>query len=164
MGPNFAGAALKESWAVILKPKTVLVVEDDPANADLLVWLLVDAGYQTLRAANGQDALEELRSKCIDLVVTDVMMPIMDGLQLVDAVRGDRSLASIPVLIQTSGPEEAVRALGASIDGYLPKPFQKAVLLRKVAELLSPAYEPASGKTWRNRPPDGGADPGASSP
>jgi PAS domain S-box-containing protein len=112
----------------------VLIADDNADMRDYLARLLGGAGYDVLLAADGQVALETIRAGQPDLVVSDVMMPRLDGLGLVAALRRDSRTAAVPVLLLSAraGQEASIEGLQAGADDYLVKPFAAAELLARV--------------------------------
>jgi PAS domain S-box-containing protein len=112
----------------------VLVADDNADMRDYLTRLLRSAGHRVEAVADGQAALEAARRQSPDLVVSDVMMPRLDGLQLVAALRGDSRTAGTPVLLLSAraGQEASIEGLEAGADDYLVKPFSSAELLARV--------------------------------
>ena len=96
--------------------------------------MLEGAGHEVLEAPHGAAALEYLEGDLPDLVVTDLMMPVMDGLELVTRMRSDQRLALLPILV-VSGIPDAV-GVGGGADAVLAKPFIQAELLASVIEVL----------------------------
>ncbi|WNV86191.1 SpoIIE family protein phosphatase [Umezawaea sp. Da 62-37] len=113
---------------------TVLVADDNADMREYLSRLLSDAGYEIRSAVDGVDALEVIRTEVPDLVVSDVMMPRLDGLSLVAALRADPRTAAVPVLLLSAraGQEASIEGLQAGADDYLVKPFAAAELLARV--------------------------------
>ncbi|GAB5536320.1 MAG: hypothetical protein Rubg2KO_25690 [Rubricoccaceae bacterium] len=116
----------------------VLVVDD---NADLrqLVRRHLDDRYVVEEAADGQAALEMARQRVPDAIVSDVMMPVMDGLELVEALRADPETDFVPVLLLTAraAVEDTVEGLGSGADDYLSKPFAPSELRARVDGLIA---------------------------
>ena len=110
------------------KGRSVLIVDDEFGLAELLREMLRDDGYEVTLAINGRLALELLRERRVDLVITDLMMPVMDGAELAAAIRGDSAFQGIPVLLMTSLPSRMPEADGL-YDGVLRKPFTPELLL-----------------------------------
>jgi CheY-like chemotaxis protein len=109
----------------------VLIVEDDVDIRETLGEALASAGYETAAAANGLEGLASARRARPDLIVLDVMMPVMDGWQFRSAQRQDPALASIPVIvISASAPASSIDA-----DTYLEKPFALDRFVAEVARL-----------------------------
>lgn len=112
----------------------VLIADDNADMREYLARLLGGAGYDVSLAADGQEALETIRADQPDLVVSDVMMPRLDGLGLVAALRTDSRTAAVPVLLLSAraGQEASIEGLHAGADDYLVKPFAAAELLARV--------------------------------
>lgn len=118
--------------------KTILVVEDEWAIADWLSAVLGDQGYSVLVASNGRQALELLRDHTPDLVITDFMMPVMDGPALLRAMKPD-GVAHTPVIVMSSLPEATVAERCDGYHMFVRKPFREADLLHALARVLGPA-------------------------
>ncbi len=116
----------------------VLIVEDSPDIAELIKHYLDRAGHDTTVLGSGRDALVSARQSPPDLVVLDVMLPGMDGMQVCQALRAESSTAAIPILILTARGEEADRVKGLELgaDDYVTKPFSPKELVARVAALL----------------------------
>ncbi|MCH8476316.1 MAG: response regulator [Wenzhouxiangella sp.] len=116
----------------------VLLVDD---NAELRAFLQLRLGrsYRIEEAADGAEGLEKARAIVPDAIITDGLMPVMDGLAMTRAIKSDPELAFVPVLILTSraSPEDAVRGLESGADDYLSKPFDSAELAARVAGLIA---------------------------
>jgi PAS domain S-box-containing protein len=115
-------------------PTEVLVADDNADMRDYLTRLLRSAGHRVRAVGDGQAALEAARGRTPDLIVSDVMMPRMDGLELVASLRADPRTASTPVLLLSAraGQEASIEGLEAGADDYLVKPFSSAELLARV--------------------------------
>ena len=116
-----------------------LIVEDSPMMRQLLVFALARVrNLRVTEADDGVDGLRKLASARYDIIVTDINMPIMDGLKLVKRVRSDEALKGIPiVIITTEGAEEdRQRALALGANAYITKPIQAPQVIAKVKELL----------------------------
>lgn len=124
-------------------PATVLIVEDEFAIADLLEMVLTDEGYRVVRAANGRQGLERLAEASPDLIISDFMMPVLDGAGLVLAMRQSEDQREVPIIIMSSMPEASVQARIDRYAAFVRKPFQIAALMRLVATVLGSA-RPAS--------------------
>ena len=118
---------------------TLLVVEDSPTMRQLIAFTLRRLqGCRILEAVDGVDALKKLMTERVDLVITDINMPMMDGLKLVTLIRGNARTKTLPIVIVTTegAEEDRKRGLALGADAYVPKPIQPSVLLKTVAELL----------------------------
>ena len=111
--------------------KTILVVEDEKAIADILVFNLQREGYQTLEANNGADGLKLALEKSPDLILLDVMLPQMDGFEVCKRVRMS---SGVPILMLTAREEETDKILGLELgaDDYITKPFSMRELMARV--------------------------------
>jgi CheY-like chemotaxis protein len=120
------------------KPPRVLIVDDDPAIRMLCSINLQIEGLRALEAADGERGLEQARSERPDLVVTDVMMPGLDGFQLAEALRSDERTRQIPLISLSSeaGPANAERANELGALAYLTKPFDPSALASLVARAV----------------------------
>jgi len=118
---------------------TALVVEDSPTMRQLIVFAL--RRLQTLKvteADDGVDALKKLQAAKFDILITDINMPIMDGLKLVSLVRKDETHKDIPIVIITTegAQEDRQRALSLGANAYITKPIQAPQVINTVKELL----------------------------
>jgi two-component system, cell cycle response regulator DivK len=114
----------------------VLVVEDNEKNMKLFRDVLVATGYRTLEATTGSDAVETAIEHTPDLVLMDIQLPDLDGVQALQRLRADARTASIPVLALTAQAMQGDRErfLAAGFDGYLSKPVDVRELIRTVRE------------------------------
>lgn len=117
---------------------TILLVDDNAEFLDFLTASLSER-YQVLRASDGFMALDLLREKSVDLVISDVMMPNMDGMELCRAIKADVHTSHIPVILLTAknGEEFQLEGLRQGADDYVTKPFNMDILLNRVEKLLS---------------------------
>lgn len=117
----------------------IILVEDDPDLRDLLALILQDSQHSVLRCENGRRAVEYLSHQDADLLVTDLLMPEMDGVETVRAVR--RLRPQLPILAISGGLPNPANYLGIAryfgATRVLPKPFQPAELISAIEELLS---------------------------
>jgi CheY-like chemotaxis protein/anti-sigma regulatory factor (Ser/Thr protein kinase) len=130
------------------RTRELVLIADD--NADMRAHLdrLLSAHWDTALAADGESALAATRHLRPDLIVTDVMMPVLDGFDLIAAIRADPALATTPVLMLSAraGVEAVSEGFARGADDYLPKPFRSRELVERVAARLSAA---ARGRTWQ---------------
>lgn len=124
--------------------QTVLVVDDDPGLAELLAEYLGGRGYQVEVACDGPDGLARLRRGGVDLCVLDVMLPDMDGFEVLGALRRDDALRRLPVVMLTARGDDMDRIVGLELgaDDYLPKPFNPRELLARIKAVLRRAQAP----------------------
>lgn len=118
--------------------KTILVVDDEFGIGEVLEAVLADAGYRVVVATNGRQALVLLAAAPVDLILSDLMMPVMDGPALFAAMQQDEGLRAIPFILMCSLPEAAVADRFAGYAAFLHKPFRIPALLTLVERLLGP--------------------------
>lgn len=116
--------------------KLVLIVDDEFGLADIAAGLLADAGFDVAIAINGKLGLASLAARRADLVITDLMMPVMDGPEMIRHIRADPALATIPTILMTALPEAIPTGDDALHDAVLVKPFSLKELLATVRRLL----------------------------
>ena len=116
----------------------VLVVEDEPDIRNLIVHHLTRDGFRCRTAATGTEALARVRSAPPDLVVLDLMLPEMDGLEVCRRLRGDPATAALPLIMLTAKADEVDRIVGLELgaDDYLVKPFSPKELVARVRAVL----------------------------
>jgi len=132
-------------------PAHILVADDNADMRAYLTSLLHAAGYRVTAVTDGQQALESIRVEAPDLVVSDVMMPRVDGLELLAALRTDSRTAALPVLLLSAraGQEASIEGLAAGADDYLVKPFAAAELLARVRANVALARLRNHQARWR---------------
>ncbi len=113
----------------------ILVVDDDPPSVKMISFLLREEGYGILTASNGHEALRKVEAEAPDLLILDVMMPHMDGLEVCRRVRSSRN---IPIIILSAKGETTDRVTGLELgaDDYLAKPFEPSELLARVKAVM----------------------------
>jgi len=116
----------------------VLIADDEPNIVISLEFLMKREGYQVLVARDGQAALEAIRREQPDLVLLDVMMPLLSGFDVCQAVRADEALAAVKIVLLTAKGRETDTAKGTAMgaDAYVTKPFSTKELAQRVRELL----------------------------
>jgi CheY-like chemotaxis protein len=117
---------------------SVLIVDDEFGLADITADLLREAGYEVRLAINGKLGLDSLAAHPADLVLTDLMMPVMDGPEMIRRMRADPRFAAIPAVLMTALPEAIPAGDIALHDAVLIKPFSLAEVLGVVQRLLPP--------------------------
>lgn len=117
---------------------TILVIEDEPKTGDYLQRGLAESGFAVRLARNGRDGLFLAREELPELIVLDVMLPQMNGWQVLEALRGERATGQVPVLLLTARDEvgDRVRGLELGADDYLVKPFAFVELVARIRTLL----------------------------
>jgi CheY-like chemotaxis protein len=118
--------------------QSVLIVDDEFGLADITAELLREAGYDVALAINGKLGLDSLAARQADVVLTDLMMPVMDGPEMIRQMRADPRFATIPTILMTALPEAIPTGDVAFHDAVLVKPFSLAEVLATVRRLLPP--------------------------
>jgi two-component system phosphate regulon response regulator PhoB len=122
----------------------VLIAEDEPDVLNLVAASLKTAGYQAIKAEDGESALEQVRSALPSLVVLDLMLPGMSGLEVCKVLKGDPATKTIPIIMLTAKAEEVDRIVGLELgaDDYVTKPFSPRELVLRVRSILRRANAP----------------------
>jgi signal transduction histidine kinase/ligand-binding sensor domain-containing protein/DNA-binding response OmpR family regulator len=120
--------------------QTVLVVEDDPALLNFIYKSLLEDGYQAIKAVNGADAFTQLENHKVDIIISDVMMPVMDGIVFCSTLKKDINYCHIPVILLTAktNSDAEIEGLESGADAYIPKPFkwkQISLITKNLLEL-----------------------------
>ncbi len=120
------------------KKSDLLVVEDSPTQAEHIKYILEKHGYEVAVAKNGKEAIDYLNTNLPSIIISDVVMPEMDGFELCKRVKGDEKLKRIPFVILTtlSEPEDVIRGLESGADNFMTKPFREEVLIERIHYIL----------------------------
>ncbi len=126
-------------------PTRILVAEDDPDIGSLLEHYLRKAGFLATIVTSGREVMPQIKREAPDLVVLDLMLPGLDGLQVCRAIRADANTAAIPIIMLTAKAEESDRIVGLELgaDDYITKPFSPNEVVARVRALLRRAHRPA---------------------
>ena len=120
-------------------PKTILIVEDEPRNMKLLHDLLQRFGYEIIEASDGEQGVKIAGEKIPDLILMDIMMPKMDGLEATRIIKADEKTKHIPIIALTSyamkGDKE--KTIEAGCDGYIAKPIDIKEVLKAIEHFLT---------------------------
>lgn len=121
-----------------MSTQTVLIIEDEPSLVEVLSYNLEKEGFEVLTANNGRDGLERARSALPDLIILDLMLPLVDGLQVCSQLRSDPKTQNIRVLMLTARSEETDEVVGFNVgaDDYVTKPFKVRPLIHRIKALL----------------------------
>ena len=116
----------------------ILIVDDEPFNVDYLEQELEELEYDTLAATNGQEALDCVHASSPDLVLLDIMMPVMDGFAVLERLKADPATRDIPVIVISamSDLQSVVRGIKGGAEDYLPKPFEPTLLHARISASL----------------------------
>lgn len=128
--------------------ETILVVDDEQDIRRLLTYILKKEGFEILEASTGEEALTLARDESPDLIILDLMLPGIDGIEVCRLLKRNESTVSIPIIMLTAKGSEAdiVRGLETGADDYVPKPFSTPVLTARVKSLLRRSSE---GRGWK---------------
>jgi CheY-like chemotaxis protein len=124
--------------------KTILIVDDEFGILEVLESILSDAGFTVISAMNGQEALTRLQKTVPDLVILDFMMPLLDGAGVIKAMRGDKRLRAVPVLLASALPEKTISERCNGYNVFLRKPYKTEQLMEEISRLLDgpPPHQP----------------------
>lgn len=123
--------------------KRILLVDDEKDLVETLTFRLESAGYEVIAAYDGMQGLEKARKELPDLILLDVMMPVMDGYQVCRFLKFDDVFRNIPIIILTARGQEGDKktGMGVGADAYVTKPFDSVTLLEKIKELLERKFK-----------------------
>jgi DNA-binding response OmpR family regulator len=129
----------------------IMVVEDNPSMREAIREAMTQE-YDVLVAENGEDAMEKLTDNVVDLVISDIMMPVMDGCELCNAIKSVSDISHIPVILLTAvvGTETRIETLEVGADGYIEKPFPIELLLSNISNLFK--NKEISYRQFMNKP------------
>ena len=117
----------------------ILVAEDDAISLRIIVSILKKQGYDIITAMNGRDAIEYLNKEgLVDLIISDIMMPDIDGLGLLNYVKNNKKFKNIPVILTTTlnDQETVMKAMKIGVSGFLVKPFTREILISKINNII----------------------------
>ena len=116
----------------------ILIVDDEPYNLDYLEQELEGFNYDTMTAANGQEALEKIQKEPPDLILLDIMMPVMDGFTVLGALKSNPATRDLPVIVISANNDmkSVVKGIAMGAEDYLPKPFEPALLFARISSSL----------------------------
>lgn len=118
--------------------KTILAVDDSASIRQMVSFTLKGAGYEVIEAVDGQDALDKARQRAFNLVLTDINMPRMDGLKLLENLRKISQYRAVPILMLTTESTDEMKAKGrsAGATGWLVKPFNPGSLVEVIKKVI----------------------------
>ena len=141
--------------SIVNEPVRILVVEDSPTQAENLRYRLEQQGYKVYVARNGEEALKMIGRIRPAIVISDILMPKMDGFLLCKKIKSDENLKNIPFILLTalSDPQDVLKGLECGADDFITKPYDEEYLLTKIRHTLINA-----GDTPGIRNPNGDGD------
>ena len=118
--------------------KRALIVDDSRSMRQMVSFTLKEAGFEVLEAEHGQDALDKLRGQKLGVIVTDLNMPVMDGINFIRKARGTAEARFLPILILTteSQQEKKIEAKAAGATGWIVKPFDPEKLIQTIQKVM----------------------------
>jgi two-component system chemotaxis response regulator CheY len=118
--------------------KTILIVDDSASMRQLVSFSLQDAGYEVIAAVDGKDALSKINGPKVDMVVTDLNMPNVDGIELIKQLRSNPSFKFTPIVMLTTESQDSKKQEGKSVgaSGWIVKPFQPEKLLEVIKKFV----------------------------
>jgi DNA-binding response OmpR family regulator len=131
-------AAAHEATPVATDRFKILIVDDEPVNVDYLEQELEELGYETISAANGQEALDKVAAEAPDLILLDVMMPVMDGFTVCRILKDHEETRLIPIIIMTAldAVADRIQGIKAGADDFLTKPVHEEEMFARIATAL----------------------------
>ncbi len=137
--PHYLISKTNKNHALTLKDKRILIADDDPRNIFVLASALEDFGAEILEAENGKVALEMLEQQRVDLILMDIMMPEMNGYQVIKAIRSSKVYGNIPIIAVTakSLKDDREKCMEAGANDYISKPVDYDTLVRLVKAWIS---------------------------
>ena len=133
--------------------RKILVVDDEAVLVETIAYNLEQAGYQVTTASDGTSALEAVRCETPDLIILDIMLPEMDGLEVCRQLRRESTTSTTPIMMLTAKGDEIDKVVGLEVgaDDYVTKPFGRRELLARVRALLRRADYPSAGEGHTTR-------------
>ena len=116
--------------------KTILIVDDEFGVLEVLEFILSDAGFTVVSALNGQEAVALLKENSPDLAIVDFMMPILDGSEVIKAIRSDQRVRDMPIILASALPEKTIRERCDGYTTFLRKPYKTEQLMEEISKLL----------------------------
>jgi two-component system alkaline phosphatase synthesis response regulator PhoP len=118
--------------------RKILIVEDDRDIVEMVEYNLRDEGYATVSALNGEDGVNSARKERPDLIILDIMLPVMDGFEVCRALKSDEATARIPIIILSAKSQETDKVVGLELgaDDYVTKPFSPRELIARIRAIM----------------------------
>ncbi len=118
--------------------RTILLVDDDIFLVDIMAFTFKQSGFEIIKAHNGKEALEVIDKESIDLILTDIMMPVMDGFELAKNIKENPKISYLPIIFLTakSNIEDKNKGFSLGINDYVVKPFNLKDLVSRINKVL----------------------------
>ncbi|MFP5262485.1 MAG: response regulator [Blastocatellia bacterium] len=116
--------------------KKILIVEDDSDVLKGLCWILTKEGFDAVGAGDGDEGLRQAIGDPPDLIITDIYLPALDGVEMIKLLRKQPAFAAVPIVVLSAFPNDITRAVAAGANSAIPKPVDRDVLIRIVRNLL----------------------------
>jgi DNA-binding response OmpR family regulator len=139
---TWRGVDNERNWQTEMQNSNVLIVEDDEYNRDLLQRRVKKSGYNTACAKNGKEALEVLESEKFDLMLLDLMMPGIDGIEVLKQMKANQKYSQIPVIMVSAldDSESVAKCMQLGATDYITKPFNSVLLRARIESVLKEKY------------------------
>src|SRR5437763_480983 len=136
--PRIISAGASANYWRLLMARKILVVDDEAVLVETIAYNLEQAGYQVTTASDGASALEAVRCETPDLIILDIMLPEMDGLEVCRQLRRENNTSTTPIMMLTAKGDEIDKVVGLEVgaDDYMTKPFGRRELLARVRAML----------------------------
>lgn len=119
-----------------MSPKKILVADDETSINRMITFKLQKEGFEVISAFNGREALETFQNSHFDAVILDIMMPVMDGLEVLKKMRKDNQTIPVIMLSAKGTERDVIKGLELGANDYLSKPFRPAELIMRIKKLL----------------------------
>ncbi|GAB6073917.1 response regulator [Nautilia lithotrophica] len=116
--------------------KKVLVVDDDPINRKLIVKILSKKGFEAIEAGNGVEAFTALENNDVDIILLDIVMPVMDGIEFLKEIKTKPTYINVPIIILTTDDSKKTQALALGANDVIIKPISPVTLLEKIENYI----------------------------
>ena len=116
--------------------KKVLVVDDDPINRKLIVRILAKKGFESLEAGNGVEAFSILEKNDVDIILLDIVMPVMDGIEFLKEIKSKPSYLNLPIIILTTDDSKKIEAKSLGANDIIIKPVSPVTLLETIEKYV----------------------------
>jgi len=117
--------------------KKILVVDDDPINRKLIIKIISKKGFQAIEAGNGVEAINTLKTEKVDMILLDIVMPVMDGIEFLKEIKSKPEYINLPVIILTTDDSKKMEVMALGANDVIIKPISPVTLLEKIENYIS---------------------------